>query len=392
MGMMNKVVLDKIEDNMPRKVDYARIYRMVLLKAIESKIGTEPVMRKETLYYDETGNIKHLRIKDGKLNGAKDEVFVLGGIQAEDTITQADLKHALGQETDAEVKSTKWLNGDFKAVLNKENCKKVLQLIQEKDWHVHFNIVQVLYYAFVDIVDSLEGLIADPFEYKAILYEVLKRDADKTIAHFRKYKYPSVRQENKNQFLDGIVEMIDEQIRLDAEKGLFAPLCLHLKNCVEDAKMQKDLLLIQHVKGEPMPDWVMEFRQFYQQEIFTFPQKTLIFDEEKSVEAYLSQNEIMIMDGKPLENYRFLESGSSEMIQVCDYIVAILRKYVMFLDRRQGEVEKDIDDFNETQMANYRMLNKILKNSLDYNPMFFDFTASKHLVAKFYKYIELYEN
>lgn len=36
MGMMNKVVLDKIEDNMPRKVDYARIYRMVLLKAIES--------------------------------------------------------------------------------------------------------------------------------------------------------------------------------------------------------------------------------------------------------------------------------------------------------------------------------------------------------------------
>ena len=100
----------------------------------------------------------------------------------------------------------------------------------------------------------------------------------------------------------------------------------------------------------------------------------------------------MIMDGKPLENYRFLESGSSEMIQVCDYIVAILRKYVMFLDRRQGEVEKDIDDFNETQMANYRMLNKILKNSLDYNPMFFDFTASKHLVAKFYKYIELYEN
>ncbi len=386
-----KIDIVKIKDNTPREVDYAHIYRMVLLKAIERGIGLEPVIRKETLYYDETGNIKHLRIKDGKLNGASDEVFVLGGIQAEDTITKEELKHALGHMSDEEIKSTKMLRGDFPTILQRENCAKILRLINEKGWHIHFNVIQVLYYAFVDIVDSINGVDEETsWECKATLYEVLKRDVDRTVAHFKKYKYPSIKDEDRKPFLDGIVRMIDDKIREDANNKLLSMSCLILKNFVVAAKEQKELRLIQHVRGVPMPDWVMEFRQFYQQEIFTFPEKTLIFDEEKTVEDYLKREEIMLMDGKKLDNYSFVESGSNAIIQVCDFVVAILRKYVMFLDRKQKEVEEDISSFNKEQIENYRILNHILKESSDYNPMFFDFTVSNHLRLKFIRYVEKY--
>lgn len=37
-----------------------------------------------------------------------------------------------------------------------------------------FCIVQVLYYGFVDIIDSICGLEFNPFAFKAELYKVLK--------------------------------------------------------------------------------------------------------------------------------------------------------------------------------------------------------------------------
>lgn len=74
------------------------------------------------------------------------------------------------------MKSTKDLKGSFIEILRKDNFRKILQLIQDKGWHIHFSIVQILYYGFVDIVDSIDGLDVDLlFAFKAELYKVLKR-------------------------------------------------------------------------------------------------------------------------------------------------------------------------------------------------------------------------
>lgn len=63
-------------------------------------LGTDEkyIDRKETLYYDESGNVKHFIIKKGKLNAETDTVFVLGGIEAESTISLKDLKKYLGKK------------------------------------------------------------------------------------------------------------------------------------------------------------------------------------------------------------------------------------------------------------------------------------------------------
>ena len=114
-----------------------------------------------------------------------------------------------------------------------------------------------------------------------------------------------------------------------------------------------------------------------------------MFDEEKQVMNQITEEDIII-DGKAPDNYSFKESGSDPMIQVCDYVVSILRKYMIFLDRLEPEIDADIVNFDENQMNNYKLLNRILAESLDYNPLFVYFVACQHTVAKYYKYMHEY--
>ena len=342
--------------------------------------------KEETLYYDESGNVKHLIVKEDKLNADSDTVFVLGGVQADDTISLEELKTALGKSLEKEMKSTKDLKGSFIEILRKDNFRKILQLIQDKGWHIHFCIVQVLYYGFVDIVDSINGLGFAPIEFKAELYKVLKKNPNVTVSIFKKYKYPNIATKDIKNFLSELIILIDGVIAEDAKKGLLNPLLFFLKSCLEKAKEQKELIFIQ---DENTHEWVGNFVQFYRQQILSFPKKTLVFDEEKQVMSQITEEDIII-DGKAPDNYSFKESGSDAMIQVCDYVVSILRKYMIFLDRLEPEIDADIANFDENQMNNYKLLNRILAESLDYNPLFVYFVACQHTVAKYYKYMHEY--
>lgn len=367
-------------------MDYMIANKYVSQKCIACGIDLEYLFRQETLYYDESGNDKHLIVKGDKLNTDPNLVFVLGGIQSEDTIKLEDLKARMGKAATTELKSTKDLKGNFVEIIVKDNLKVILQLILEKNWHIHFNAIQILYYGFVDIVDSVPGLSQYSFEFKAILYNVLKKDPSRTVAHFKKYKYPNIKDNQIYDFLGGICDMLDEQMTADAGKGLFNPLLSILKTELSYAKKMKSLVFIQDNNTHV---WVEKFEQFYREEIWSFTNKTLVFDEEKQVMASIAETPVEV-DGNVLTNFSFKDSASDAMIQVSDYVVCILRKYFMFLDRLQPEVEKDIASFNEAQMVNYKLLNKVLKVSLDFNPLFFNITASKYTRDKFLKYIAEY--
>lgn len=367
-------------------MDYTKISNSIRMMMKAQGVGEKYIDKEETLYYDESGNIKHLIVKEGKLNADSDTVFVLGGVQAEDTISLEELKTALGKSLEKEMKSTKDLKGGFIEILRKDNLKKILQLIHDKGWHIHFCIVQILYYGFVDIVDSIDGLEANPFAFKAELYKVLKKDPNATVSIFKKYKYPNVATKDIKNFLSEIINLMEEVIAEEAEKLIINPFLLELKSCFERAKEQKELPFIQN---ETSHEWVGEFEQFYKQQILSFPKKTLVFDEEKQVMSQIAEENI-IFDGKVLDNYSFKESGTEAMIQVCDYVVSILRKYMIFLDRLEPEVEADIQNFDENQINNYKLLNRILADSLNYNPLFVHFVASHHTVAKYHMYLEKY--
>ena len=141
--------------------------------------------------------------------------------------------------------------------------------------------------------------------------------------------------------------------------------------CLNNAKTKKELTFIQ---DETPDEWVKWFSQFYTMEIASYPNKTLVFDTEKQVEKAIREEPIEI-DGVAMDNYRF-EDSANPMIQVCDYVVSILRKYAVFLDRSLNEVQSDLDMFEAPQLANFKLLNKILKRSLDNNPLYFHYTTS----------------
>lgn len=367
-------------------MDYTDLYNAIKMKIIATGITLDNLESDETLYYDESGNVKHLVVNGGSLNADSDTVFVLGGVQAEESISLSDLKTRLGKLPTTEIKASRDLKGDFADILKKDNFRQILELIQENGWHIHFDAIHVLYYGFVDIIDSIDGTEMSPQDFKAELYQVLRKDVDKTIDHFKKYKYPNIKNSQKVEFLDGIISMMDEHIQELASKLLVNPLLMLLKTLFVKAKSQKYLPFIQ---DEETHVWVKPFVQFYRQEIIQFSKKHLVFDEEKQVQRILREEDIET-DGQSVSNYVFKDSAKDAMIQVSDYVVSIVRKYIMFLDRTQPEVEADIAAFDENQLSNFKLMNSILKDSRDFNPLYFNFIVCINTYKKFQKYIAEY--
>ena len=352
-------------------MDYTEAYNATRKMALAQGVSEEQYDRHETLYYDETDNVKHLVMLPSKnVNAAESTCFVLGGIQAETTISDDELHTALGKTPGRELKSTKDLKGSFVDILRKENMSRVLNLVDDKDWHIHFIMVQVWYYAFVDIIDSICDDVEMAFLYKAILYKILKANPSESVEVLGRYHYPDIKKEEQTGFVKELTVMI-EKYHNTSTNVMERILILLLKRELANAK-DKELTFIQ---DEDEGEWVKAFVQFYSAEIYSYPNKTLILDAEKQVEKAL-WDDIIEVDGDILLNYSFEDSASNPMIQVCDYVVSILRKYFIFLDQDMNIIETEISGFDEQQLKNFKLLNKMMKKSLDYNPLFFHYIAS----------------
>ena len=350
-------------------MDYTEAYNVTRKLALAQGVSEEQYDRHETLYYDETDNVKHLvMLPSKKVNAAENTCFVLGGIQAETTISDDELHTVLGKTPGKELKSTKDLRGTFVDILRKENISRVLNLIDDKGWHIHFIMVQVWYYAFVDIIDSICDDVEMAFPYKAILYKILKSSPSETVELLGRYHYPDVKMEEQKRFIEELDDMVEKYFNTSTNI-MERIMILMLMEELENAK-DKELTFIQDED-----EWVKAFIQFYSAEIYSYPNKTLILDMEKQVEKAL-WDDIIEVDGDILLNYSFEDSASNPMIQVCDYVVSILRKYFIFLDQNMDIIETEISGFDEQQLNNFKLLNKVMKQSLDYNPLFFHYIAS----------------
>ena len=152
------------------------------------------------------------------------------------------------------------------------------------------------------------------------------------------------------------------------------------------AKSRKELTFIQN---ETPDEWVKMFVQFYSSEIYSYPNKTLVLDTENQVEKALKEEPIEI-NGEKMNNFRFDNSATNPMIQVCDYVVSILRKYFVFIDRTLSDVIADIEAFDELQKENYKLLNRTLKKSLKNNPLYFHYIASVEMQNNLNNLMEKY--
>ena len=57
-----------------------------------------------------------------------------------------------------------------------------------------------------------------------------------------------------------------------------------------------------------------------------------------------------------------------------------------------NNIETDINGFDEQQKNNFKLLNKVMKQSLDYNPLFFHYIASVETQSVVNAMMEKYGN
>lgn len=337
--------------------------------------------REETLYYDETDNYKHVRIKEnGELNIKTDACFVLGGIQAGNAISAVEMNGELLKKK--ELKAVQDLKGDFLAIMRNQKVDHFLRLVYSRRWCFHFFMVQPIYYSFVDIVDSLCDYEEFTLEHKSLLYHIMIYDFDSSITILKKYKYPNIKDKDVVSFLDELTIIIENYSRLpkiDVYEGNAINDLLFSINEVKNGNKELTFLC-----NEESHLWVNSFSWFYRKEIASFPAKKLIFDQEDQVEDSLRKDPIVV-NGTNLSNYSFVKSSEEPMIQLSDYVVAILKKYFVFLDRDFDMIEKDILGFDRDQLSNFMLLNSILLYSKEYNPLFHNYISS-HRIPEYVNY------
>lgn len=110
-----------------------------------------------------------------KVNAVENTCFVLGGIQAENAISDDELHTAMGKTPGKELKSTKDLRGTF-----------------------------------VDIIDSICDDVEMAYPYKALLYKILKASPSETVELLGRYHYPDVKKEEQKRFIEELDDMTEQ--------------------------------------------------------------------------------------------------------------------------------------------------------------------------------------
>lgn len=327
------------------------------------------------LYYDETNNIKKFKLNEEKhkFNASADTIFVLGGIEGEGRVEIDELKSLFGlQDSVQEVKSHNIYNGTFADCLKSERLERFLDLLIDKNWHIHFNSLNVLYWSIVDILDSIDGFSLqipnNIFMLKALFYRIMKSNITGFFDLVLKYRYPNIDSQDIPAFIEEVIRICDAYKYTSHEVGV-KKCYISLIEWLRKASQQKGLVFIQDEEELIM---LKELTQIYRSEIITWINSRLIMDNEIDVIYELKKNPISI-NGNYLHNYIFVDSKMDTMVQLSDVAVGIISRYLYFIDQYGAECEKEISDtFNKSQLSVFRKLNKVLKMSRDFNPLFFN--------------------
>ena len=325
-------------------------------------------LMQQSLYYDETGNDNVVRIVNGKLNlDDPNQVFVLGGLSADDAISLAELKDRLGRDTDGEVKSGRFLGDSFVGMLERENFSKLMDLIETEKWHFHLFVAQPLYYGLVDIVDSIENHAGD-FELKQALFDVVRADLVKAVRVLDKFEYPDIKSDRMHQFLDALIDLTND---VQANKGVRDDR-KRLIVALQSGKLQGELPFIQE---EAKRILVGDYFPFYHSRLMTFPRSRFAFDGRDDLFRHKEQV-CFAYEGSEID-WRVADSKKEPMIQLCDYIVNVVRRFIYFADRNEKLVRKDIRGLTQEGRDRLRKFKDIWVRSERYNPLLTDYVVSK---------------
>ncbi len=331
-----------------------------------------------TMYYDESNNCLKFQFKDnnGKLNVDYTEDFVLAGIAFEGTESPIDidaifaklqlqqnvvdvkLKHLIGKKPEGTHK--------FLHVLNSTKVESLLaDIVSVDNLYIHWSTINLLYYALVDIVDSVLSIPAYINEIKNALFKYAKRDEEYFLPLLAHYQYPNIAHDKIEEYCSALVDWIENIVPDNMDDDFLLEI---LRQELKASGKKEELPLLLGNEDYVLIDG---FSADYIARMGIFQGSTHIFDEIFEVQRVLENAPIdmCFLFNKP--SFRFEKSHNSKWLQLCDIVAGIMASFFTFANQvTVEEVVPIIGILTEQQKRNLALLHHLMKKSTDKN-MFF---------------------
>lgn len=285
--------------------------------------------RKCTFYYDESNNLRKLRLDKDNFHENVGSDFVLGGVMYFGDKPSADvdlLKKQVRLQKSAKEMKFKHLSKakSFLDCLRDDRVIYFLQWLIDSDLYVHCANVNHLYYTVVDIIDSIDEQVYMPFvrRMKNELYKLIRRHYQDFYMLLMNIGYPNIAPEDISKFYDHILAYIEEdytELPLDVEI---------LREGLKAARKQGELLFLQ---GNTEKTIIDNYFSFYLRPIGVFLHADHIFDNENSIQEQFAKYELYNGNTR-VKNFSFVDSKNSPLTQVSDCVVGLYRKYYAYIN------------------------------------------------------------
>lgn len=334
-------------------------------------------------YYDESNNIRKLWLDENDFNAPVYSDFVLGGIMHFGNTCNADvgkLKSALRLQKSANELKFKHISRQkhFLGCLSEPKVKLFLQWLFQSDLYVHYANINNLYWAIIDIVDTIEesGYIPFYFHMKNELYKLARANYLDFYQLLVKSNYPNITSSKIAPFYQGIIELIDRNFNeLSFELEV-------LRQGMKAARKQSELVFLH---GNTEKTVIDSYFPFYMRPIGVFPSAQHIFDNEYMIKEQFDKYELLY-NGKKVDNYYFIDSKDNPLIQVSDCIVGLLGKYYTYINGISiHEAQQMLNTITPEQKSTLSLFAKLLKKSEDCSKLLFSSSESieEHDVGAF---------
>lgn len=350
--------------------------------------GVQPSDAEWTFYYDETSNCRRIAYKGGVIPNEESvsRDFILGGLVFTDEESER-LATSMASSLPApqgEIKTKPVLSGsdDLFKVLSRREVSTFLEILKLDGVLVHYSAQDNLYFATVDIVDSLLALDAYrsmiPYhrELKNALFTCIGANPKGFLDLVRRFGYPNVDGEDIGPFcsvLEGLVRACMDRFGwyLESPSGYAADLLCEM---LREGSEAGELVFL---SGNPENELVGGFLYLYAQGCLMFPRSRHVFDMEPSIVEAM---------GVKANNYEFVDSKSSVPVQLSDVLVGLLARLFAFFDRlHPNDLERQRDRMSAKARENLNTIRDAILRANEANPtLIYNFNANTELVLRDY--------
>ncbi len=325
----------------------------------------------DTFYYDESNNHRKFYLKDKTFNVENSDLnFVLAGVvtaSKSSNFNYDEFKKEINLQINVqEIKFKHIAKGDFLTCLKSKKLTIFLEHLYKSSLYVHYSNINIFYWGTVDIIDSL---VYDSFDYSLVpnlkneLYKIILKDKASFAQLLHSYEYPNIKKEEINSFIDKLLTFIQQHKSEENNQAL----CFEIDKLLYGGFDNEELVFIQ---GEEEHMLIDSFFPFYVRSLEVFKNDKHVFDQEPTIENSFEKNKAYITK-QHINNYEFIDSTQSELIQVSDVIAGFLGKHFSFLNSLADEkVYEVLKGLTPLQRDNLVLLKKILEKSEQKNPYY----------------------